>query len=89
MDHDGFSFTTPQHKFTINMIAQSSSYIQIFLQGQVDQGDQHPPAALGGQVGRPGPVVQAAPFDLVALSALDPQLSLSGKNITYVRNGSP
>lgn len=70
------------------IIAQSTSYIQIFLQGQVDQECHCLPAALGGQVGLIGLVVLGAPFDLLAPSVLYPLLSLSGKNITYVRNAN-
>lgn len=46
--------------------------------------DLCPPAAPGAQVGLTDPTVQAVPLDLLDLSALDPLLSLSGKNTTSV-----
>ena len=61
-------------------LAKSVSHIQIFLRVQAGQEGQSLPVALGGQVGLTDLTVQAAPLDLLALSALDPLLSLSGKN---------
>lgn len=59
-------------------------HIQIFPRVQVGQEDRCLPAALGGQMGLIDPAVQVVPLDLPDLSALDPLLSLSGKNTTPV-----